>query len=109
MSRGGATGGDRVPNRTMTANARKKGELLGRRLRRLRKERKLSAVEAATRAGVDAQDLARIERGETRVGLETLFRLLTAFDIGAGEIESLMAEERPEPESGERFRRELGR
>ena len=93
----------------MTANARKKGELLGRRLRRLRKERKLSGPELAARAGVDPQDLARIERGETRVGLETLFRLLAAVEIGAGELESLTAEERQEPGSGERFRRELGR
>lgn len=93
----------------MRGNARKKGELLGRRLRRLRKERKLSTAELADRAGVDPQDLARIERGEARVGLQTLFLLLAAFDIGAGEIESLMADERSEPESGERFRRELGR
>lgn len=93
----------------MTASARKKGELLGRRLRRLRRERKLTAADVASHAGVDVQDLARIERGEARVGLETLFRLLAAFDIGAGELEALMADERAETGSVERFRRELGR
>lgn len=93
----------------MTVNPRKKGELLGRKLRRLRKDRKLSAADVAERAGIDPQDLARIERGEARVGLETLFRLLAAFEIGAGEIESLMEEQRSDSGSRERFRRELGR
>lgn len=93
----------------MTGNANKKVELLGRKLRRLRKERKLSTAEVAERAGVDPQDLARIERGEARVGLETLFRLLAAFEVEAGELEHLMADERSEPRPGERFRRELGR
>jgi transcriptional regulator with XRE-family HTH domain len=93
----------------MTENAHKKVELLGRRLRRLRKERKLSTAEVAERTGVDPQDLARIERGEARVGLETLFRLLAAFEVEAGALESLMADEQSEPRPGERFRRELGR
>lgn len=93
----------------MSANARMKGELLGRKLRRLRKERKLSPAEVAARSGVDPQDLARIERGEARVGLETLFRLLAAFEVDAGELESLVADERPEARPVERFRRELGR
>jgi transcriptional regulator with XRE-family HTH domain len=86
-----------------------KGELLGRKLRRLRKERKLSPAEVAARSGVDPQDLARIERGEARVGLETLFRLLAAFEVDANELESLVADERSEPGPAERFRRELGR
>jgi transcriptional regulator with XRE-family HTH domain len=93
----------------MTANPRMKGELLGRKLRRLRKERKLSPAEVAARSGVDPQDLARIERGEARVGLETLFRLLAAFEVDANELESLVADERSEPGPAERFRRELGR
>jgi len=93
----------------MPAGARKKGELLGRKLRRLRKERKLSPAEVAERSGVDPQDLARIERGEARVGLETLFRLLAAFEVDANELESLVADDRSEGAPIERFRRELGR
>jgi len=93
----------------MTARPCKKGELLGRKLRRLRKERKLDPAEVAARSGIDPQDLARIERGEARVGLETLFRLLAAFEVDANELESLVADDRSEGAPVERFRRELGR
>lgn len=81
-------------------------ELLGSRLRRLRKERRWSHGELARRAGLEAQELARIERGEVRVGVETLFRLLTAFELGPAEIRDLMAARRG-GEPAERFRREL--
>lgn len=89
----------------------KKIELLGRELRRLRKERKLSVAEVAERSGLDGQDLARIERGESRVGLEVLFRLLSAFDVEPHELELLAAAggERPSYDARERFRRELSR
>lgn len=84
---------------------RRRVELLGRRLRRLRKERRWSHGQLAERAGIEAQDLARIERGEIRLGVEALFRLLTAFELGPAEIRELMAARRGE--RGERFRREL--
>lgn len=91
----------------MSASGQKKVELLGRKLRKLRKDRKLSPGDVASSTGIDAQDLARIERGEARVGLETLFRLLAAFEVSAGELERLMEDEpAPYPER-ERFRREL--
>lgn len=84
-----------------------KTELLGRRLRKLRKDRKLSSAEASASAGIDPQDLARIERGDSRVGLETLFRLLAAFEVDAGELLSLAREEISSAGEPERFRREL--
>lgn len=87
----------------------KKVELLGRELRRLRKERKLSVGDAAARSRVEPQDLARIERGEARVGLETLFRLLSAFDVEARELELLAGEDEAADDGRERFRRELSR
>lgn len=94
----------------MTADRQnKKVELLGKELRRLRKERKLSVAQVAEHAGLDAQDLARIERGETRIGLETLFRLLSAFDVEAHELKSLVCAGGSSFEAGERFRRELSR
>lgn len=94
----------------MTAGRQtKKVELLGRELRRLRKERKLSVAQVAERAGLDPQDLARIERGETRIGLETLFRLLSGFEVEAHELESLVCAGGSSCEAGERFRRELSR
>lgn len=90
----------------MSGSGQKKVELLGRKLRKLRKDRKLSPAQVASSTGIDAQDLARIERGEARVGLETLFRLLATFEVDAGELAGLVAEAPPYPER-ERFRREL--
>jgi transcriptional regulator with XRE-family HTH domain len=84
-----------------------KTELLGKRLRKLRKDRKLSPAEASASAGIDPQDLARIERGDSRVGLETLFRLLAAFEVDARELLSLAREEISSAREPERFRREL--
>lgn len=91
----------------MTSRDSQKVELLGRRLKKLRKERKLSSAELAARAGIDVQDLARIERGDARLGLESLLALLSAFDVGQGEIERLLEEERSARDGRERFRRDL--
>lgn len=85
----------------------RKIELLGRRLRKLRKERKWSPADLAERTGLDAQDVIRIERGEARVGLETLIRLLVAFDVDAADFERLAAAEREKDPPVERFRRDL--
>jgi transcriptional regulator with XRE-family HTH domain len=84
-----------------------KVELLGRRLRKLRKERKWSPADLGERSGLDAQDVIRIERGEVRLGLETVFRLLAALGVEPAEFERLAAAERQEPPSSERFRRDL--
>ncbi len=91
----------------MTPRDPHKVELLGRRLKKLRKERKLSSADLAARAGIDVQDLARIERGDARVGLEVLLSLLSAFDVGAGDLERLVEDERSSRDDGERFRRDL--
>lgn len=84
----------------------KKVELLGRKLRKLRRDRKMTTEDVAASAGIDAQDLTRIERGQTRLGLETLFRLLGAFDVSPSELERMMGGEGPGA-SPERFRRDL--
>ncbi len=91
----------------MTSRDPQKVELLGRRLRKLRKERKLSSIELAARAGIDVQDLARIERGDARVGLEALLALLSAFDVEQVDLERLIEDERSARDDGERFRRDL--
>lgn len=90
-----------------SADHQKKVELLGRRLRKLRKERKLSPAEVSASAGIDPQDLVRIERGDSRVGLEILFRLLATFEVDAQELMSLVRDEDPPAFGPERFRREL--
>lgn len=53
--------------------------LLGSTLRRLRKERKLELAEVAARVGISSLELTRLERGNHRVSLETLVRLLSAL------------------------------
>lgn len=61
-------------------------QLVGRKIRQLRKERKLTQNELASRIGVQQSDLSRMEKGEYRVSLDTLFRILAEFDIGVGEF-----------------------
>lgn len=61
-------------------------ELVGRKIRRLRKERKLTQTELASRIGVQQSDLSRMEKGEYRVSLDTLFRILAEFKLSIGEF-----------------------
>ncbi len=80
---------------------------MGRRLRKLRKERKWSLDELAERTGIESQDLLRIERGQARVGLETIIRLLAEFGVSPADFERLVAAERRGDHPEERFRRDL--
>lgn len=61
-------------------------ELVGRKIRQLRKERKLTQSELASRIGIQQSDLSRIERGEYRVSLDILFRMLAEFRVSVGEF-----------------------
>lgn len=61
-------------------------ELVGRKIRRLRKERRLTQNELAARIGIQQSDLSRIERGEYRVSLDTLFRMLAEFQVSVSEF-----------------------
>lgn len=61
-------------------------QLVGPRIRKLRKERKLTQTELASRIGIQQSDLSRMEKGEYRVSLDTLFRILAEFNVGIGEF-----------------------
>ena len=61
-------------------------ELVGRKIRKLRKRRKLTQTELAARIGIQQSDLSRMEKGEYRVSLDTLFRILAEFRMGVGEF-----------------------
>ncbi len=61
-------------------------ELVGPRIRRLRKERKLTQTELAARIGIQQSDLSRMEKGEYRVSLDTLFKILAEFNVSIGEF-----------------------
>lgn len=61
-------------------------ELIGRKIRQLRRQRKLTQTELAERIGIHQSDLSRMEQGEYKVGLDTLLRILQTFDITMGEF-----------------------
>lgn len=54
---------------------------IGSRLRRLRKERQLTQAELARQIGIQQSDLSRMEKGEYRVSLDNLFKILGVFDL----------------------------
>jgi transcriptional regulator with XRE-family HTH domain len=61
-------------------------ELVGRKIRQLRRQRKLTQVELADRIGIHQSDLSRMEQGEYKVGLDTLLRILQTFDLSIGDF-----------------------
>jgi transcriptional regulator with XRE-family HTH domain len=61
-------------------------ELVGRKIRQLRKQRKLTQTELADRIGIHQSDLSRMEQGEYKVGLDTLLRILGTFNMSIGEF-----------------------
>jgi transcriptional regulator with XRE-family HTH domain len=85
-----------------------KRNFVGEKVRRLRKERGMTQSELASRIGIIQSDLCRMEKGEYRVGLDTLFRILEVFGMNIGEFfaEGAVAAGSPpqENELSERFR-----
>jgi len=72
-------------------------QLVGRKIRQLRKEHKLTQVELSSRLGIQQSDLSRMEQGEYRVSLDTLFRILAEFKMSMGEFFEEIAEESIKP------------
>ena len=68
-------------------------QLVGHKIRQLRKQRRLTQTELAGKIGIQQSDLSRMEKGEYRVSLDTLFRILGEFDMGIGEFFDEMAQE----------------
>ena len=81
-------GGDRAGKATMTTSVRRKknGLLVGFRIRKLRKERNLTQAGLATQVGIQQSDLCRMETGEYKVSLETLFKILGVFEMNIAEF-----------------------
>src|SRR5687768_16495484 len=61
-------------------------ELVGRKIRQLRRQRKLTQVDLAERIGIHQSDLSRMEQGEYKVGLDTLLKILGTFDLSIGDF-----------------------
>jgi transcriptional regulator with XRE-family HTH domain len=59
---------------------------IGGRLRRLRKERDLTQAELARQIGIQQSDLSRMEKGEYRISLDNLFKILAVFDLQVSEF-----------------------
>lgn len=60
--------------------------LVGPKIRQLRKERKMTQTELASRIGIQQSDLSRMEKGEYRVSLDTLFKILAESNVSIGEF-----------------------
>ena len=52
----------------------------------LGKGRHLTQTELSEKIGVAQSDLSRMEQGEYKVGLDTLFKILQVFDLKMGEF-----------------------
>src|SRR6187549_1036668 len=61
-------------------------ELVGRKIRQLRRQRKLTQVELAEKIGIHQSDLSRMEQGEYKVGLDTLLKILQCFDLSMSDF-----------------------
>lgn len=70
----------------MSSHSPRKVALVGSRIRELRKGRHLTQTELSEKIGVAQSDLSRMEQGEYKVGLDTLFKVLQVFDLKMGEF-----------------------
>lgn len=60
--------------------------LVGRKLRKLRKDRRLDQAQLAALVGLMPADVAGIEKGEYRISLDVLFRVLAVFEANVSDF-----------------------
>lgn len=70
----------------LSSHSPRKVHLVGSRIRELRKGRRLTQMELSEMIGVAQSDLSRMEQGEYKVGLDTLFKILQVFELKMGEF-----------------------
>src|SRR5262245_5581130 len=70
----------------MTSKFRRQSLLVGSRIRSLRKDRSLTQADLAHRIGIQQSDLCRMENGEYKVSLETLFKILSIFEMNIADF-----------------------
>jgi transcriptional regulator with XRE-family HTH domain len=61
-------------------------DLVGRRIRQLRKDRGFTQAELSHRISIQQSDLCRMESGAYKVSLETLFKILKVFEMRIAEF-----------------------
>lgn len=71
---------------TPRAPRRRQTIFVGTKIRQMRKERNFTQAILAQKIGVQQSDLCRMENGEYKVSLDTLFKVLAVFGIGIGEF-----------------------
>jgi transcriptional regulator with XRE-family HTH domain len=59
---------------------------VGNKIREIRKAHGLTQAELAGRIGIQQSDLCRMEKGEYKVSLETLFKVLGIFGLAIGDF-----------------------
>jgi transcriptional regulator with XRE-family HTH domain len=69
--------------------------LVGQKIRQIRKSRHLTQADLAARIGVTQSDLSRMENGEYKVGLDTLFKILQVFELSMSHFFEESAAETP--------------
>lgn len=72
--------------------------VVGHKIRQIRKSRRLTQADLAGRIGVTQSDLSRMENGEYKVGLDTLFRILQVFELSMSRFFEEPTTETVEPE-----------
>ena len=60
------------------------GNSVGAKIREIRKNLNLTQTELSHRVGIQQSDLSRMEKGEYRVGLDTLIKILSIFEMDMG-------------------------
>ena len=72
----------------MTAKPAKRRQqfLVGTKIRELRKARSLTQAELAGKIGIQQSDLCRMETGEYKVSLDTLYRVLGIFGMNISDF-----------------------
>ena len=70
--------------------------LVGQKIRQIRKSRHLTQSDLAARIGITQSDLSRMENGEYKVGLDTLFRILQVFELSMSQFFNEPAREEPD-------------
>jgi transcriptional regulator with XRE-family HTH domain len=83
----------------MSVNVRRSQIIVvGQKIRQIRKSRRLTQADLAGRIGVTQSDLSRMENGEYKVGLDTLFRILQVFELSMSRFFEEAATDAPEVE-----------
>ena len=71
---------------TQLQNSSPQATDVGERLRVLRKQQRLTQAQLARQIGIQQSDLSRMEKGEYRVSLDNLFKILSVFDLSLNDL-----------------------